>query len=210
MMRKLFIFFIFILLLGILTSTQDAILNSSFVKNWLNKSNNDYGDKYKLTCDVGVLDLKNTSLLDRSRFVGKKINLEVDTNVGVYSDDYQNKESDVIILHGLFPDAKFSMKSDNLLSWKNELIFNDNNTLYKYDSNIRKKNHTFWDKIQKKDMMILNIVISEYDSGRKPPLKNFDEWKKSLNVNSKNKTENEPKIYKGLFDFRFECIKSEI
>ena len=209
MMKKLFIFFIFILLLGFFTSTQDAILNSSFVKNWLNKSNNDYGDKYKLTCDVGVLDLKNTSFLDRSRFVGKKINLEVDTNVGVYSNDYQNKESDVIILHGLMPGAKFSMKSDNLLSWKNELIFNDNNTLYKYDSNIRKKNHTFLDKIQKKDMMILNIVISEYGNERKPPLK-FDDWKKSLDINSENKTENIPKKYKGLFDFKFECVKSEI
>ena len=151
---------------------------------------------------------KNIKILYIESICNDEKIIEKNIKLKKYSNDYKNNESDVIILHGLFPDAKFSMKSDNVFSWTNEMIFNDNNTLYKYDSNIRKKNHTFLDKIQKKDMMILNIVISEYVSGRKPPLKNFDEWKKSLNVNSKNKTKNKPKIYKGLFDFRFECIRN--
>ena len=71
--KNIYIYILFILL-GILNSAQDAILNLSVIKKWLNTSNNDFGDKYKLTCEVGLADLKGTSLLDKARFVGKNIN----------------------------------------------------------------------------------------------------------------------------------------
>ena len=136
--KKIFIFIFFFILLGILNSAQDAILNLSVIKKWLNTSNNDFGDKYKLTCEVGLANLKGTSLLDKARFVGKNINLEVDTNVGVYSDDYKDK-SDVVILHGIWPEVKFTTISDHYLGWSNELIIDENSTLYSYRSDIKKK-----------------------------------------------------------------------
>tara|TARA_B100001063_G_scaffold217743_1_gene220636 strand:- start:42 stop:725 length:684 start_codon:yes stop_codon:yes gene_type:complete len=227
-MKKVFIVIFFFALLGILNSAQDAILKSSFVKNWLDSPNNEFGEKYKLTCEIGLLDLKGTSIKDKSRFVGKTINLEINTRVGVYSEDYKG-EGDVVIIHGLWPEAKFSMTSDHLLSWRNELIIDENSTLYVYSSDILKKTHSVLDKILKKDKAILNISISEYSLKEKGPiedLKNFfkkrqfengeitqqefDDWMNNLKNLPNLNIDDLPKKYKGLFNFKFDCLKSQI
>jgi len=225
-MKKIFIVIFFFILLGILTSAQDAILNLSVVKKWLNTSNNDFGEKYKLTCKVGLKSLKGTSLLDKSRFVGKNINLEIDTKVGVYSDDYKD-ESDVVILHGIWPEVKFTTISDHYLEWSNELIIDENNTLYVYRSDIRKNNNSILDKILKKEKMKLNIAISEYSLKENKPSKTihklfkkkqlddgiitqeqFDKWMNDLKSVQPTNIDDLPKKYKGLFSFKFNCLKS--
>jgi major membrane immunogen (membrane-anchored lipoprotein) len=228
MKKKIFIVILFFILLVFLNSAQDGILNSSVVKNWLDSPNNELGEKYKLTCEIRLLDLKGTSLKDKSRFVGKTINLEIDTKVGVYSEDYKN-EGDVVIIHGLSPEAKFSMTSDHLLTWGNELIIDENSTLYVYSSDIRKKKHSVLDKILKKDKAILNISISEYSLKEKRSAENlqklfqkkqledgiitqkqFDEWMNNLKSLPTSNIDDLPKKYKGLFNFKFDCLKSEI
>ena len=228
MKKKIFIVIFFFILLGFLNSAQDKILNSSFVKNWLNTSNNDFGEKYKLTCKVGLTNLKGISLLDKTRFIGKNIYLEIDTKVGVYSDDYKN-ESDVVILHGIWPEVKFTTISDHFLGWSNELIIDENSTLYVYRSDIRKKNNSILDKILKKDKMKLNIVISEYSLKENKPSKTlqklfkkkqlddgiitqeqFDKWMDGLKNLPTSNIDDLPKKYKGLFSLKFDCLKSEI
>ena len=228
MKKKIFIVIFFFILLSILHSAQYAIQNLSVVKKWLNTNNNDFGEKYKLTCKVGLTNLKGTSLLDKSRFFGKNINLEIDTKVGVYSDDYKDK-SDVVILHGIWPEVKFTTISDHYLGWSNELIIDENNTLYVYKSDIRKKNNSALDKILKKDKMKLNIVISEYSLKENKPSETlqklfkknqlergiitqeqFDEWINGLKSLPTTNIDDLPKKYKGLFSFKFDCLKSEI
>ena len=228
MKKKIFIVIFFFILLSILHSAQYAIQNLSVVKKWLNTNNNDFGEKYKLTCKVGLTNLKGTSLLDKSRFFGKNINLEIDTKVGVYSDDYKDK-SDVVILHGIWPEVKFTTISDHYLGWSNELIIDENNTLYVYKSDIIKKNNSALDKILKKDKMKLNIVISEYSLKENKPSETlqklfkknqlekgiitqeqFDEWINGLKSLPTTNIDDLPKKYKGLFSFKFDCLKSEI
>lgn len=228
MKKKIFIVIFFFILLGILNSAQDTILNLSVVKKWLNSNNNDFGEKYKLTCKVGLTNLKGTSLSDKSRFVGKNINLEVDTKVGVYSNDYKD-ESDVVILHGIWPEVKFTTISDHYLGWSNELIIDENSTLYVYRSDIRKNNNSILDKILKKDKMKLSIVISEYSLKENKPAETlqklfkrkqldngiitqeqFDEWMNGLKSLPTTNIDDLPKKYKGLFSFKFNCLKSGI
>ena len=228
MKKKIFIIIFFFILFGFLNSTQDTILNLSVVKKWLNTSNNDFGEKYKLTCKVGLTNLKGTSLLDKTRFIGKNINLEIDTKVGVYSDDYKN-ESDIVILHGIWPEVKFTTISDHYLGWSNELIINENSTLYVYRSDIRKNNNSILDKILKKDRMRLNIAISEYSLKENKPSETlqklfkkkqlvdgiitqeqFDEWMNDLKSLPTTNIDDLPKKYKGLFSFKFNCLKSKI
>ena len=228
MNKKIFLVIFFLILLGVFNSVQDAIINSSVVKKWLNTNNDNFGEKYKLTCKVGLTDLKGTSLSDKARFVGKNINLVIDTKVGVYSEDYKD-ESDLVILHGIWPEVKFTTISEHYIAWSNELIIDENRTLYIYRSDIRKNNNSILDKILKKDKMKLNIVISEYSLRDNLPNKSlqklfkkkqleegiitqeqFDKWMDNLTSLPTSNTDELPKKYMGLFSFKFDCLKNVI
>ena len=94
---------------------------------------------------------------------------------------------------------------------------------------LRKNNNSILDKILKKDKMKLNIVISEYSLKENKPAETlqklfkkkqledgiitqeqFDEWMNNLKNLPTTNIDDLPKKYKGLFSFKFNCLKSEI
>ena len=139
-----------------------------------------FAEMYRLECKIRAFDLKDTSFGDKARLFNKVMNFDVDTDRGIYSPDLR-EESDEVIIHGLWPDAKLSGTLGNQeLAWNNELKINDK-TLYKYSSYLKKKGSR--DKINERK---LNITIKEFQIDQ------------SGNVGNKLITS---------FKFEFKCIK---
>jgi len=196
-------------------------------------SQNAFAEKYRLACKIGAFNLEGVAFSDKTRFYNKIMDFDVDTEVGIYSPDLR-AESDEVIIHGLWPDAKFSQTSGSQeLAWNNELLMDDGTegkpwTKYKYISFINKKTNR-----DKKNERVLNITIQDWrldDKKIKPKvIQDIEVRKKKMELEKGNITQEEynnwyknrkeltnqdpeslPKKLHNTYKFEFKCIKSSV
>jgi len=164
-----------------------------------------FAEKFRLACKVRAFDLEGTAFTDKVRFYNSVINLDVDTEVGVYSPDLKNETTDEVILHGLWPKTEFLDPKN--LQWQNELLISDGKEnsdpwlMYRYETSISPSN--------KNSENILKIRIKSYkrygEAGSpRPPLKRL------VDVKNKAKEDYPGEYVDTTFNFRFNCEKTSV
>lgn len=188
-------------------------------------SNYSFAEQYRLACKIGAFDLKGTAFGEKTRFLNKIMDFDVDTEIGmIYSKDLR-ASTDEVIIHGLWPDAKLTGTfGKQEIAWNNDLVINEDPwRQYKYTSFVEKKS-----KKQKKNERTLNITIESYI--KKPVLgqsknlnkiqevvmkgkldkgeitqEEFDKFKTEQKDTVKTKT-----VKEETFKFKFTCIKTPL
>lgn len=179
-------------------------------------------EQYRLACKIGPADLTGASFGDKTRFFGKVMDFDVDTEQKIiYSKDLRS-ETDEVIVHGLWPDAQLiGTFGKQEIAWNNELLMEEDPYLkYKYVSYIEKPSN------KKDTKRILYISIQEYKRSplaRVPKLLNkfkHDEMKEKLKKGEItqeefdkfeakiNKSKEGPIVKGTLFKFKFNCKKT--